>query len=208
LEGLGPALSTFAFLTGVGFLIVATFGHASTVGLVLLPAVAGLTGVASLVGLTPVESPVDFRGGWFTLHIVAAMAGFAGFAVAAAAGLMYLLQFKELKSKHFGAIFRFFPPLDTLDRLGRRGILIGFPCLTLSVLLGWAWVFSYGEVGSLIPKLVWVLLSWLIFLAAILARAIGSRRAERGATVSAFGFVLVVLAYLIVRTQIPGSTFL
>ena len=33
---------------------------------------------------------------------------------------MDLLLFRELKSKHVGAIVRFFPPLETLDRLGRH----------------------------------------------------------------------------------------
>jgi HemX protein len=201
LEGLGPSLSTLAFLTGLGCIIAATLGHAATVGLVLVPVVALLTGVAAIVGVTPAQTGIDFRGGWFVLHVLFAFIGLAGLAMAFAAGLMYLLQFRELKSKHFGAIFRFFPPLDTLDRLGRLGLFVGFPFLTLSLLLGWAWTINYSEAALASHKLVWVLVSWLVFPAALLARTGHGRRGERGALVSVVGFVLVVVVYVIVRAQ-------
>src|SRR5690606_29189440 len=136
--------------------------------------------------------------------------GYAGLTVAAAAGLMYLLQFRELKSKHFGAIFRFFPPLEVLDRLGRRGILFGFPFLTGSLLVGWAWTarFHAADVPAS-SKLVWVVVSWVVFVAALLARAGGGRPSRRGALASVVGFVVVVVVYLVLRVQAAaGGGFL
>ena len=111
-------------------------------------------------------------------------------------------QCRELKSKHFGAIFRFFPPLEVLDRLGRRGILFGFPFLTVSVLVGWAWTtrFDVADVPGN-PKLLWVIVSWMVFLAALLARAGGGRPSRRGALVSVVGFVVVVVVYVVLRVQ-------
>jgi ABC-type transport system involved in cytochrome c biogenesis permease subunit len=173
-----------------------------------MPLVALLTGSALLVGLEPAGEPVAFQSGWFVLHIVFAFIGFSGLAVAFAAGLTYLLQHRQLKSKQFGAIFRFFPPLDTLDRLGRQGLLVGFPFLTLAVLLGWAWTANFaGSIEPGNPKLVWVVLSWLVFLSALLAGSGKGRKGERGALASVIGFVVVVVLYVIVRTQsaIPGS---
>jgi HemX protein len=202
LVGLGPSLSTLAFLIGLGSLMAATLGHAATVGLVLVPLVAFFTGVAVVVGPVPAAEPMAFQEAWFAIHVVFAFVGLAGLTVAFAAGLMYLLQFRELKSKHFGAIFRFFPPLDTLDRLGRQGLLVGFPFLTLALLLGWAWTTSFAgppTPGNL--KLAWVGVSWLVFLSALVARAGGGRKAERGALASVIGFVVVVVVYVIVRAQ-------
>jgi HemX protein len=206
LVGLGPSLSTLSFLIGLGTLIAATFGHAATVGLVLIPLVAIFTGVAVFVGITPTGDPAIFRGGWGALHVLFALVGLAGLAVASAAGLMYLLQFRELKSKHFGAIFRFFPPLETLDRLGRQGLLVGFPFLTLAVILGWAWTENFQvptAPGN--PKLVWVILSWGVFLAALLARVGQGRKGERGAIASVAAFVVVVVLYVIIRSQVPQT---
>jgi HemX protein len=210
LVGLGPSLSSLAFLVGVGTLIASTLGHAGTVGLVLAPVISLLTGVAVAVGVVPAGEPMAFRGVWFVLHVVFAFVGYVGLTVAFAAGLMYLLQFRELKSKHFGAIFRFFPPLETLDHLGHRGLLIGFPFLTLAMLLGGAWTVRFTGVAD--PgntTLVWVVLSWVVFLVALLVRLGGGRRSHRGAVASVVGFVVVVLIYLVLRVQTThGGTFL
>src|SRR5690606_25775992 len=168
LVGLGPSFSTLAFLIGLGTLIASLSGGAGSIGLLLIPVVVVFGAVATSVGVVPATEALQFRGVWFVLHVILAFVGYAGLTVAAAAGLMYLMQFRELKSKHFGAIFRFFPALETLDRLGRGGILVGFPFLTLSVIAGWAWTARFQ--GPDMPgssKLTWVVISWLMFIAAI-----------------------------------------
>lgn len=210
LVGLGPSLSTFAFLVAVGTLIASTLGHARTVGLVLIPVVVLLQGVAAGVGIAPAGEARAFQSVWLALHVVLAWIGYAGLTVAFAAGLMYLLQFRELKSKHFGAIFRFFPPLDTLDRLGRLGLMAGFPFLTLAVLVAWAWTTRFQAVAAPgMDKLAWVLVSWFVFAGALAARLGGGRRGQRAALASVVGFVVVVIVYLVLRVQAPhGGAFL
>lgn len=210
LVGLGPFLSTLASLIAVGTLIASTLGHALTVGLVLIPVLVVLVGVAVAVGVSPMGEPTAFQGVWFALHVIFALIGYAGLTVAFAAGLMYLLQFRALKSKRFGAIFRFFPPLDTLDRLGRTGVIAGFPFLTLALLVGWAWTARFQDaVTPANPKLVWVIVSWFVFVGAIAARLGGGRRGQRAALVSVVGFVVVVVVYLVVRIQSShGGAFL
>ena len=206
LVGLGPSLSTLSFLIALGTLIVATIGHAATVGLFLIPLVTLFTAVAVFVGIAPSGDPEVFEGGWGALHVLFALIGLAGLAVGAAAGLMYLLQFRELKSKHFGAIFRFSPPLETLDRLGRIGLLVGFPFLTMAVVLGWAWTANFqppDAPGS--SKMVWVVLSWGVFLAALLARMGQGRKGERGAIASIAAFVVIVVLYVFLRLQVAQS---
>lgn len=210
LVGLGPSLSTLAFLIGLGTLITSTLAQAGPVGLVLVPLMSGLTAVAAAVGVAPAGEPMAWRGVWFVLHVVFAFVGYVGLTVAAAAGLMYLMQFRELKSKHFGAIFRFFPPLETLDRLGRQGIFVGFPFLTLALLLAWAWTARFhGAVQTENSKLAWVILSWIVFVAAMVARLGDGRRGHRGALASVVGFVVVVVIYLVLRVQTShGGAFL
>jgi HemX protein len=201
LVGLGPALSSLGLLIALGTLMAATLGHAGTVGLVLAPLVTVLTGVGLAVRVHPIPEEDTFRSVWIVLHVLFAMVGFVGLALAFAAGLMYLLQFRELKSKHFGAIFRVFPPLDTLERLGRRGVLVGFPFLTLALVLGFAWIARFDDpraVGN--PKLLWGALSWSILLAVLLAG-----RGRRAALFSVIGFVVVVVAYVVLRLQHAGG---
>lgn len=211
LVGLGPSLSVLAILVALGSLLLATLGRTGPLGLVLVPVAAALAGVAEVAGMRPAAQEMAFRGPWFVLHVVLAMLGYAGLTVAFAAGLMYLLQFRELKGKRFGAVFRFFPPLDTLDRIGRRALMVGLPALTFALLLGWAWSVRFGfdmQAGN--PKIVWGVITWIVFVAALIARAgEGTARARRGALVSVVGFAVVVAAYVLLRAaESAGAGFL
>jgi HemX protein len=210
LVGLGPSLSTLAFLIAIGSLIVATVGRVGPLGLVLVPVVALILVAALFVGVEPHGEARTYQSVWFVLHVLLAFVGYAGLTMAFAAGLMYLLQFRQLKSKRFGAIFRFSPPLETLDRIGVRALMIGFPALSLALLLASAWVIRFPE--PLAPRnshIVWGVLTWGVILAALLARAGGGRRGHRGALASVLGFVVVVLAFLLLRIGFPqGGAFL
>jgi HemX protein len=210
LVGLGPSLSTLAFLISIGSLIVATVGRVGPLGLVLVPVVASTLSAAMLAGIQPVGEPLGFQGIWFVLHVLLAFVGYAGLTVAFAAGLMYLLQFRQLKSKRFGAIFRFSPPLETLDRIGTRSLQVGFPALTLALVLAVAWIAREPAPAS--PgnsHLVWGVLTWAALLVALVARVGGGRRGHRGAVASVLGFVVVVVAFLLLRTyDSQGGAFL
>ncbi len=210
LVGLGPSLSVLALLVALGSLLLATLGRTGPLGLVLVPVAGALAGVAQVAGLHPAEQEIVFRGPWFFLHVLLAMVGYAGLTVAFAAGLMYLLQFRQLKGKRFGAVFRFFPPLDTLDRIGRRALLAGFPFLTVALLLGWAWSERFGPaMGPGNPKVVWGVITWFVFLAALAARLRGGEGpAHRGAAVSVVGFAVVVAAYVVLRAAESTAGFL
>jgi len=127
--------------------------------------------------------------------------------VAFAAGLVYLLQFRELKVKRLGRVFRFFPSLDTLDVVGRRALAIGFAALSIALVLGWAWTvrfqnsFAIGE-----PDVVWGIVTWFTFLAVIAARVGDPARGRRGAMASVVGFAVVVLVYMVLRLNGAGGT--
>jgi HemX protein len=206
LVGLAPSFSTLAFLIG-GFLLVATVaGEGRPVGLVLIPLIGVLLGAALVLGIAPAGEPLAFRGVWFAFHVVLAFIGYAGFAVAFAAGLCYLLQFRQLKGRHFGRVFRFFPALPTLDRLGRWGVLIGFPALTAALLLGWAWTARFRQTLAFTdPKIGWAVFTWLLLGSVLLARRGGAAGERRGAALSVVGFGLVVIAYLVLRLGLAGG---
>jgi HemX protein len=210
LVGLGPSLSVLAFLIAVGSLGLATLGRTGPVGLVLVPVAAALAAVAEIAGIRPSGEVMRFQGSWFVLHVVFALCGYVGLTVAFAAGLMYLLQFRELKNKRFGAVFRFFPPLDTLDRIGKVSLIAGMAFLTVALALGWAWTERFGRPMSMAnPKVVWGVITWLVFAAALASRAGGGRRARRAAMASVVGFAVVVVWYLVLRVgEGPGGGFL
>ncbi|HSH46823.1 MAG TPA: cytochrome c biogenesis protein CcsA, partial [Longimicrobiales bacterium] len=207
LAGLGPALSSLAFLSATAMLVAGVLKEARPLGAVVLPFAAVLVGVALLLGIEPGES-VAFGGVWFYFHVVPSLLGYAALALASAAGLLYLLQFRELKGKRFGRMFRFLPPLETLDRVGRIALVSGLVALTLGLLAGTVWTMTFAAAG-LTPKVAWGVLTWLVFVVALLARRKGMTGDRRAALVSVVGFVVVVVAYLVLRLAEPaGRLFL
>lgn len=208
LVGLGPSLSTLALLTAVSLLMAGALEEARPLGVVLLPFVALLTGAALLLGIAPGGEQLRFSGVWFLIHVVPSLLGDAALALAAAAGLLYLLQFRELKTKRFGRMFRFFPSLETLDRVGHAALVTGFIALTLGLLAGTAWVARFGADG-VTSKFAWGVLTWLVFATALLARRRGVIGDRRGAAVAVVGFLVVVVAYVALRLAVPsGRLFL
>jgi HemX protein len=210
LVGLAPSLATLGLLIGSFLLVSCVFRDSVPLGVVLLPLVALLLGVALVIGIAPAGDPIVFQDLWFSLHIVTAFIGYAGLALAFAAGLLYLLQFRELKSKRFGRMFRFFPALDTLDKIGRKALVIGFPALTVALLLGWAVMVRFERsFTGLEPHVIWAVLTWIISLPALAARFGGAGRDRRGALASVLGFLLVVVTYMVLRlSAAEGGAFL
>mgnify|MGYP001164609945 CR=1 FL=1 len=206
LVGLAPSLSVLGFLTAGFLLATALLREARTLGVVLVPMVVVMVGLALALGIEPASEPLAFRGPWFALHALLSFAGFAGLAVAFAAGLVYLLQFRELKGKHFGRVFHFFPALDTLDVVGRRAVVAGFASLSAGLVVGWTWAIRFEQQALLgDPKVVWGILTWLVLLVALCARIGGVRRTRRGALVAVVGFLIVVVAYVVLRLSTAGG---
>lgn len=206
LVGLGPSLSTLSAVIGLGLIATALLREVRPVALVLLPIIGLLLTFALIIGVAPSGAEMQFRGVWFIAHVFFAFLAYASLAIAFAAGLLYLLQFRALKGKNFGRSFRFFPSLETLDRLGHGALLTGWPSLTIALVLGWAWTVRFLQsLATENPQVIWGVFTWLVFAAAIMARLGGAGRERRGALVSVFGFVVVVIAYFVLRLAMAGG---
>lgn len=206
LVGPGAALSSLAFVGGLGLLLTLPLRDASRVGIALLPFIIGCLAIALLVGIQPSPLSIDFQGTGFVLHVTLAFFGYQGLALAFASGILYLIQHHELKAKRLGKVASFIPPLSTLDLLGRVGLWVGFSTLTLALAFGWAWtVQNRGSLEFSDPKIVWALLSWVIFIGIVVARRGRGRREYRGAVASVVGFGVVIGSYLVLRLTAGGN---
>jgi len=208
LVGLAPSLSTLALVIGAGLLATIGLGEVRRVGIVLIPLVILLEGLAVALGVQPAEGALDFQGAWFALHVTLAFAGFGGMAVAFSAAVLYLLQFSTLKAKRLGAAFRFLPPLATLDRLGRIGLVAGLIALTLGLALGWAWTVRFrNSFQPTDPQVIWGMLTWTVFVSALVMRGRGSQHERRGALATVVGFTVVVVSYVVLRLAASTGGF-
>jgi ABC-type transport system involved in cytochrome c biogenesis permease subunit len=107
---------------------------------------------------------------------------------------MYLIQERQLKSKRLGAMSYRLPDLETLDRLTYQALAIGFPFLTVGLILGalsagaaWGSVFTLDPLVALSP------MAWAIYAATLAGRAAAGWHGRRAARFAVFGFVALVL---------------
>ncbi len=134
------------------------------------------------------------RSVWISVHVILALLGISAFLLNFAGGLMYLLQERQLKAKRPGALYYRLPSLETLDRLTFRALTLGFPFLTLGLLLGALWArTAWGSVFTFDPLALFSFLAWLIYAATLAGRAIAGWRGRRAAYFALVGFGALVL---------------
>ena len=197
LTGLGPALSFAGLVLAISLAIVEMLAHEVSLALVAAPLAALATMAGNITGLRPFLDPQGARAVWLTMHIVLSFIGIAAYATAAAAGAMYLVARRELKSARFGAVFRFFPPLDTLDRVNHISSIAGFLGLTLGLALAAAYSVAYR--AMVLPQIIWGMGAWIGISALALGRLLRGWQAKRAAMMSALTFASVLALYIVFR---------
>lgn len=211
LVGLGPASSTLAL--AIALLVLGAALAREDVRpavLFVLPLTVLLLGEAVAVGIDPGLHATAFRGPWFVVHVGTVFVGYAALALASAAAAMYVIQHRSLKRKDFGRAFGFLPSLDALDGMNRLGLAVGFAALTLGLIAGWSWTLTYGrgwDLGN--PQVVFGALTWIVYLAALVARAAPGGRGERAAHATVAAFAVTTAAFVLLRLLgAGGATFL
>src|SRR4051812_6420269 len=203
LTGLGPSLSFAGLVLAVTLLLVEVLARDVSLTLVAAPLAALPTIFANVIGLTPGPSAEGARGIWLFAHIGLSFVGIAAFGTAAAAGTMYLVQRHELKSRRFGTIFRFFPPLATLDRVNHLAVIAGWLGLTLEIVLAASYSLAYREMN--LPQLVWGTGAWLAVSGVTMGRVARGWQAQRAAMYSSAAFIVVLMLYVAFRVVGPAA---
>ncbi|MBI4500180.1 MAG: cytochrome c biogenesis protein CcsA [Gemmatimonadetes bacterium] len=207
LAGFAPALSSLGFLLGLLTLAVEWITRESAIAVVVGPLVLLVMVVALASGFGPAPSVPVQGGSWFVLHVAASLLGLALMAVAFAAAALYLLQHRELKQRKFGAAFHFLPPLEQLDRLNHLALVVGFPVLTLGLILAARYVGDFSNAGGeKAAHLGWGLLSWVVLGAIAAARIRGGLSGRKAALASILGFAAVAAAYLVLAALAGGGS--
>lgn len=205
LVGLAASLSSFAFLIGASLFAAALVTESRPIGLILAPIIAVVLLSVVFLGIAPTGEELEFRGVWFSMHVLFAFVAYAAMAVAFAASLLYLRQFKELKDKRFGRIFRFVPSLETLDRLASRALIVGFPALSFALILGWAWTIRFKHSLNMDdPKVLWAAFTWVAFAVALIARRGHVDVERRAARTTVFAFAAIVIVFVVLRLSVAG----
>jgi cytochrome c-type biogenesis protein CcsB len=189
------ALLFFSWSLVLVFLGVELRHRLHILGSFILPlAFISLLSAAALPQEVPTLEPV-LKTVW--LHVILSILGTVGFAIAFVAGLMYLIQDSLLKSKRFNVLYAKLPPLDFLDYLNQQSIVLGFPLLTLGIIVGAVSAeFARGSYLSWNPEQTWALVTWVFYFVVLVGRLTVGWRAKRAAYLTIIGFAGVILTFI------------
>jgi len=190
------------------FLIMEFRFKIAALGSFMLPLVIVLMVPALVLSGEIKELNPALKSNWLGVHTSLAVLGDSAFAFAFIVSIMYLIQERQLKSKHLGAIFHRLPSLDIMDTLGYKALTLGWPLFTLGMITGSIWANSaWGTYWSWDPKETWSLITWVVYLVLLHLRTIGWR-GRKMAFLSIMGFVFVLVSFFVIsRVQIGKHSF-
>jgi cytochrome c-type biogenesis protein CcsB len=123
-----------------------------------------------------------------SVHVATAIVAYGSFTIAFAAAVMYLVQ---PEGGRWGL-----PKPAVLDEIGYRAIVVGFPFLTLVIVLGAVWAdVAWGRYWGWDPKETASLVTWFIYGAYLHARVMRGWRGRKAAILLIVGFGATLLTY-------------
>lgn len=210
--GLGQALFFFSWSMVLIYLALAWKIPLDTFGLVLAPLVLAMStaafflpggetfpapplpsGSPALTKAVLARLPALPESRWFAVHVLAAFFAYASFALSFVGALLYLVQNHELKRRRSSTFYHKLPPLEVLETVVYRTIVLGLPLLTGALASGFLWSKEmFGAFWHWEPKFVLSVATWVFYLAILLAHYLYAFRGKKVVLVSilAFGFVL------------------
>lgn len=138
-------------------------------------------------------------------HALLVALGLGALAGNFAGGLMYVLQERSIKRGTLAGLSRRLPPLGTLDRFSFHALIVGFPFLTLGIVLGLvsaAQLYGMGWLWQ--PTPVVAVATWAIYAATLSLRAgagWGGRQAAYLALAGFAGMVMTLSVSLLLPTR-------
>jgi cytochrome c-type biogenesis protein CcsB len=197
-SGRGPYSNMYEFSLAFVFavtLIYALFERWYAVrqmGAIVMPVALGMAAyVWSLPGeLREVDDliPALQHQPLMTAHVSSAIFAYATFAVSFAAAILFLVNENRRVA--------WLPSPEMLDDIGFRAVTIGFPLLSLVLVLGSIWAYrAWGSYWSWDPKETAALFTWLVYAVYLHTRSLRGWRGKRSAVILLFGFGAVIFTY-------------
>ncbi|HEY4752987.1 MAG TPA: cytochrome c biogenesis protein CcsA, partial [Candidatus Limnocylindrales bacterium] len=156
----------FAFGVLVAYMYFERKYHQRILALIAFPVAFGMMGYAATIPST-IEPlvPALQNNLLLTVHVAVAIVAYGSFAIAFGAALLYIIQ---PEGGRWGL-----PKPQVLDEIGYRAVVVGYPFLTLTIILGAVWAnTAWGTYWSWDPKETASLVTWLIYGAYLHARVV------------------------------------
>lgn len=191
------ALSFFAWVIVVVYLVVQPKFGLRVLGAFVSPLAVIFMLVSSLLPQYALPENTTIRSGWVIFHVALLFAANALFALAFSSSLMYLLQERQIKKKHFGFLYPRLPSLERLDQINHRCLLIGFPLMTIGLVTGFAYAGKTWRASwEWDPKIIFALATWFMYAVLLHERLTVGWRGRRAAWLAILGFMAILVTFL------------
>ncbi len=202
---LKTSLSFFSWTIICAYLLFHLRFRIMVLGSFVVPFSTFLMILSSTIPVSSISVRPVFRNFWFPVHVTTSLLGDGIFAIAFIAGIMYLIQESQIKSKRLGPLYTRLPSLNRLDSLNYHALSYGFLFLTIGMITGS--LVAQGAHGSYWkwdPKEVWSLITWICYALLLHQRLAAGWRGRRSALMSIGCFIILVFTFLGVNFLMEG----
>jgi len=210
-------VSAFVWVLALSYLYVELTTNERAMGVFILSIVFGLQLMTVLYPDMETPNNPVLHSAWFGVHVASLLFAYASFGLAGVLGLIYVLQFKEIKKKQLGYFYTRLPSLQTLDAMNSRAVAIGWTLLTIGVVVGVVWAGQAREefvdnknldaMSLADPKVFISVVTWAVYSFAMLSRRMMGWTGRRAAWLSASGFGIVLLNAIAVSYLTTSHSF-
>ena len=182
----------FIFVVTLFYAVIERVYGAKHLGTIVAPIAVGMVVYVWTLpaGLREVDAliPALQNQPLMTAHVSTAIIAYATFAVSFAAAVLYLVNERRR--------LPWLPTPEMLDDIAFRSVTIGFPMLSLVLVLGSIWAYqAWGGYWSWDPKETASLFTWLVYAAYLHTRSLRGWRGRRAAYMLIFGFAATIFTY-------------
>jgi ABC-type uncharacterized transport system permease subunit len=191
--GMHEVQSMLALLIASVFLAIAFRYKTLSFGVFALP-------LAFLLVVVPALGPDKYtftspmiRSGWLFLHITALLMAYAALLFSLLASCLYLLQERRLKNRRSPGFLNWLPPLDTMDQIAQKTLILGFLGMTAGLLAGS--LIAQESVGSAYfadPKVLLSFVMWGLYVVMLFVRRSTGLRGRRAVYFSSAVFLVML----------------
>lgn len=191
--GMNEVQSMLGLLISTVFLVIAFRYRTLSFGVFALP-------LAFLLVVVPALGPDKYtfaspviRSGWLFLHITALLMAYAALIFSLIASFLYLLQERRLKSRRSPGFMNWLPPLDTMDQIAQKTLILGFIGMTIGLFAGS--LIAQESVGAAYfadPKVLLSFVMWGLYIVMLFVRRSRGLRGRRAVYLSSVVFLVML----------------
>lgn len=149
----------------------------------------------------PRTSSTLSMNGWLMLHIAMILLSYVVFSMGFITGILFILQERMVRSKSTGFFWNALPSLERSETISTTSVLIGFPLLTIGIILG---IFGGEYLENQLsmpwyqdPEVFLSMLTWIVYGVLLVLRKWLLVKGRKFAYLSVAGFCLILTTVIV-----------